>query len=328
VQTNESSYNEEYLSASVDGMLTPEEQASIDALCVKSPRIQAKLDDLRALKTALHMRRERLIEPTPNDVRTSVLKVLTQEYQRQALQAKAEQSKQHTLAVAAEPVLSHKVIKPIMQQEPVRSLFDVLFGWLPQPKFAYATVFMLAIAGVTNMMWNVVMSHESEVSVRTSKQSLSKNSFQFASFADQSLSNHSAVVAGKITLQKSTSSFEELEIFFRQKGVKYPIIKPKVQATLIGGVVSEHDGVNLAHLVFECTDKSLLYMWQVPEDMMSPAHIYLAYSMMSTFDKGEWMWQSQDKETLAMWEVHEKSKAIVCAMVSDMPQQKMMALFQ
>lgn len=335
MQTNESSYNEEYLSGSIDGTLTPDEQAHLSAVSAAMPHIQAELEELRALKTMLRTRREQVVELTPADVRTSVLKALRHEYQQEAIRTQ-ESTLSQTEAVLAitdtqatpERSAQSALPKHAKSVPHTPSLFDLIFGWLPQPRFAYATIIMLAITGVGNMVWNVAMRDTTARSASAEKQMSLQNALQFASFADQSLSNHSAVVAGKITLQKATSSFNELQQFFREKGIEYPVVQPKVQATLLGGVVSEHDGVKLAHLVFQCADKSLLYMWQVPENMMSPAHIYLAYSTMNSLDKGEWMWQSQAKETLAIWEVHEKSKAIVCAMVSDMPQQKMMALFQ
>jgi hypothetical protein len=313
VNTNESIYNEEYLSGKADGTLSPEEQAVLDTMFAHDTALQENLQEIVHLKALLQKHRARLVAPIPDDVKRSVMQALQHEYAKEQVPISLAGGEESN-PTEVQHVMPHRHSAP--------SLFDIVFGWLPEPRFAFATVLMVAIIGAGTWIGSRFIS--------APQQALQEKAVvPTVGFTDQALQNFSAVMAGKITLQKVTSSFDELEQFFHDKGVSYPLVRPKVQAVLAGGVVSEHDGVKLAHLVFECTDKSLLYMWQVPTKQLAPVHLQVASKTMDTLHTGEWLWQHKPtNETVALWEVQEKNVAIMCSMVSSLPQPKMMALFQ
>jgi anti-sigma factor RsiW len=156
-------------------------------------------------------------------------------------------------------------------------------------------------------------------------------------FRVAALNNYKAVMNGSIHLQHETTSFEDLQAFFREHGINYTLIRPKIKAKLIGGVVSEENGEKSAHLVFRSGD-TLLYMWQVAEHI--PAHAtahggtaypeprnFLLDTVITrvTHHNGDWYWEEHTgAPTLAVWE----DRSTLCVMIAQLPQRKMQALFQ
>lgn len=143
-------------------------------------------------------------------------------------------------------------------------------------------------------------------------------------YKTQSYANFAAVKQGKVSFHKETSSYGELTAFFRQHGVEYDLIAPEMPARLLGGVISEHDGHKMAHLVFSYHD-TLIYMFQAPREAFSQHTVEVENEVLYIVDQGAWYWEDNiGKGTLAIWE----KGATVCAIVADMTPESLQTLLQ
>ncbi len=143
-------------------------------------------------------------------------------------------------------------------------------------------------------------------------------------YRTQSYANFAAVKQGRVSFHKATSSYQELEEFFRQYGVHYDLIPPEMPAQLLGGVISEHNGHKMAHLVFNYKD-TLIYMFQAPREAFSQHTVEVENEVLYIVDHGAWYWEDNiGNGTLAIWE----KGATVCAIVADMTPESLQSLLK
>lgn len=143
-------------------------------------------------------------------------------------------------------------------------------------------------------------------------------------YREQALNNFAALKEQKVTLHKATSSFAELEKFFRAHGVNYYLIPPEFPSELLGGVISQHDGQTMAHIVLRY-GSTLIYMFQAPRSAFASHAMEVESTVLHIVDNGAWYWEeSQYNGTLAIWE----RDNTLCAIVADLPPKSFQSLLQ
>jgi hypothetical protein len=111
-----------------------------------------------------------------------------------------------------------------------------------------------------------------------------------ANFFNKASKNFDAILAGQLAVQRATESRGELEQYFREHGVGYAVQFADVKAPLAGGVISEHDGTDLAHLVYASGD-TLVYIFEVPESILRKGDIvYVTEDVLQRLNAGETIW--------------------------------------
>lgn len=140
---------------------------------------------------------------------------------------------------------------------------------------------------------------------------------------EASYANFQDIVGGTLELGKRTSDPSELASFFRDQGVTYDVFFPTLDATLEGGVVSEHHGQRYAHLVYRAGDH-LIYIFEVDEPSIDGNVIAMASDVADDLQHSRWHWEERaGVGTMFVWE----SNNIVCSAVSDLRTQDLSALF-
>ena len=140
---------------------------------------------------------------------------------------------------------------------------------------------------------------------------------------EASYANFQDIVGGTLELGKRTSNPAELASFFRDQGVAYDVFFPTIDATLEGGVVSEHHGQRYAHLVYRAGDH-LIYIFEVDEPSIEGNMIAMASDVADDLEHSRWHWEERaGVGTMFVWE----SNNIVCSAVSDLRTQDLSALF-
>jgi hypothetical protein len=138
-------------------------------------------------------------------------------------------------------------------------------------------------------------------------------------FINAASHNYDLIQAGELTVQHQTADPKELEEFFKENGVSYPVLSEIVRAPLAGGVVSNHrvtqeQTEHFAHLVY-AKDDMIFYVFEVPvEDLKEGSVVYLTEDMLERLDNGEKFWeQPTPTRTLVMF----KQGDIVTVMVAN-----------
>jgi hypothetical protein len=138
-------------------------------------------------------------------------------------------------------------------------------------------------------------------------------------FFNKALQNFEAIRAGQLSPQISTGDSHELSESFKEKGVGYDVVYPHVAAPLVGGVVSNHGDLHLAHIIYT-KGEQVYYLFEVPQaELRKGEAIYVTKDVMDRLDHGEKVWQEPGGELLVMF----KKGEIVCAMVSNAPRAAM-----
>lgn len=138
-----------------------------------------------------------------------------------------------------------------------------------------------------------------------------------------SYANYASVSNGSLALGKTSSNATELKSYFKEKGVTYDVQFPAVDATLKGGVVSEHDGKKFAHLVYERGGHTI-YMFEVDQASIDGKQVELGQHVADDIEHSRWHWEERENVgTLFAW----KSNNVVCVAVSDLRTDELSALF-
>jgi anti-sigma-K factor RskA len=365
-------FPEDYISGYLDGQsLTTEERQAFEQMLTQDSTLRAEVEAMQHLKARLQQGvREGSLRPhAPEAAREAVLKAMlealhtTQHSEMQNNEQNSEQnSEARTDSVPSQHGASQHGATPYLPDQPAMRFKNFinaqgiqqgiqkgipngrerLNGALRPPRSWRLPLVLSALAMVCIGLGYALVQWRSPKNADTTTALTSQRAQQdsLPSFRAAALKNYSGVRSGTITLQHATSSFEDLQNFFRSHGIAYTLIQPKLHATLLGGVVSEENGVKSAHLVYQ-TDKAhknaILYLWQIPEHKAASG-LYAAPTTVSVdtavshiiHRKGEWYWEraaatllgAASIATLAVWE----DRATFCILVSDLPQAEMMAL--
>jgi anti-sigma factor RsiW len=138
----------------------------------------------------------------------------------------------------------------------------------------------------------------------------------------QSFNNYDAVMAGTMTPALTSSNYDEVRSYFA-KHLTYPAKVPRMdKCALIGGLVSEYQGKQLAHLVYRVGDE-LIYMYQVdmPTIMEGKTLMLSEHAKQELLRTGWYVVSSHPKCSLVMWLVDET----ICTAVADIDQNELIA---
>lgn len=183
-------------------------------------------------------------------------------------------------------------------------LLDTVIGYLRRPAIAVA----VATVALVTVVWFAVDRSAGPAPYRLYEAS-------YANFQD--------IVGGTLKLGKRTSDPSVLASFFRDQGVAYDVFFPTLEATLEGGVVSEHHGQRYAHLVYRAGDH-VIYIFEVDEPSIERNAIAMASDVADDLEQSRWHWEERSGVgTMFVWE----SNNIVCSAVSDLRTQDLSALF-
>lgn len=139
----------------------------------------------------------------------------------------------------------------------------------------------------------------------------------------QSYANYASIVQGSMQVGKSSTDQRELKSYFASQGVTYDVQFPAIDATLKGGVVSDHGGRKFAHLVYERAGHTI-YMFEVDQESIDANHADLGQVVSDDIMHSRWHWEERaDTGTLFAW----KSNNVVCVAVSDLRTDELSALF-
>lgn len=139
----------------------------------------------------------------------------------------------------------------------------------------------------------------------------------------QSYANFASIVNGSMQLGKATTDKQSLKAYFASEGVTYDVQFPAIEATLKGGVVSEHGGRKFAHVVYERAGHTI-YMFEVDQASLDGKHVELGQVVADDITHSRWHWEERaDTGTLFAW----KSNNVVCVAVSDLRTNELSALF-
>ena len=134
----------------------------------------------------------------------------------------------------------------------------------------------------------------------------------------QSLSNYRAVVSGEIKPQLVSNEPENLKSFFKGK-TEFPVLVPSMkECTLVGGVLNEHAGVTLAHVVYR-HDNQIIYIYQACWDKVRKGEkLSLSDEAKNELQRTGWFTDSRpDGETIVLWTKGETLCAAVARMNKD-----------
>ncbi len=141
-------------------------------------------------------------------------------------------------------------------------------------------------------------------------------------FREESLKNFQLISSGTLTVAKASQNFDELVAFFRTHGVTYDLVNVPLRAELVGGVVSEHDGTKLAHMVYRRGD-TLIYMYQAPEELFERGILALPPSVTPYAETGKWYAETVAHATWMFWRV----QSVYCSVVANVPKEVLATYF-
>lgn len=133
-------------------------------------------------------------------------------------------------------------------------------------------------------------------------------------FRAESLQNFELIVTGKLSVAKATNNFNDLVAYFRSHGVKYQLVNIPLKAELVGGVISEHNGVKLAHFVYRRGD-TLIYMYQAPEELFQRGILALPATVEPYALSGKWYAENVSQWSWMFWRV----QSVYCSVVASVP---------
>jgi hypothetical protein len=277
------SWNDDALSAYVDKqLLTADEQRRIEEQLSSGSETAQQIAVLRAVKNSIKSNANLRME-APSALHSSILN---------SIRAEASQtSSQNTRQIVSAPKLG---------------LLQRVLGWILQPIVAFPLL-IIAVGG------GYLLNSQRQNQIATANQ---------WDFHDESFTNYDLITKGQLKVQKATSDYNELLAFFKEQGVNYDIVHPELKAQLVGGVVSEHNGQKLAHLVYKYHD-SLVYMYEAPEHLFASHTLEIPSRVTSYAQSGRWYSEDDSQHSWMFWRV----KTTYCSVVADIPKEELAELF-
>ncbi|MFY7999031.1 MAG: anti-sigma factor family protein [Candidatus Kapaibacteriota bacterium] len=326
--------HDEHLSAYLDGQLVGAEKAALESRLREDAAFAAEYRSLQSVKQLLQTRATTLRGATPANARHYVMVHLEQEsFRTETLNRISYDSKRQERGVIEESALQTPASPQRHHTAPKLRQASTIIGFLQKRPALLAAAVGVMILSALGLRLLLQPSPTSPVQGDKSQQtsaSAPMGTIAYESvFVKESLQNYRAVCTGAITLQYKTNSFEKLDEFFHQNGIQYNIVHPRINAELLGGVVSEEFGKKSAHLVFKHGD-TLLYMWEIDVDDKTAKHASMRDEIWALLDKGEWLWDTKtgDSATVVFWEDEKQGKRTLCSVVSALPRTNLQPLFQ
>lgn len=282
------SWNDDALSAFIDKQpLTADEQRRIEEQLASGSETAQHIAVLRAVKNSIKSNANLRME-APSSLRSSILSNIHSE-SSQNTHTPTPNLQSRQIVTASKPSLIQRVL-----------------SWFMQPIVAFPLL-IIAIGG------GYLLNSQRQ------QQLASVNHWDFH---DESFTNYDLITKGQLKVQKATSNYDELLTFFKEQGVNYDIVHPEIKAQLVGGVVSEHNGQKLAHLVYKYHD-SLVYMYEAPEHLFASHTLEIPTRVTSYAQSGRWYSEDDARHSWMFWRV----KSTYCSVVADIPKEELAELF-
>ena len=137
----------------------------------------------------------------------------------------------------------------------------------------------------------------------------------------QAVDNFQNIVSGKMPIQMYSDNPQELQKFFKSNGVLYPtkvsIIK---NCDLVGGFVSNYNGVNFAHHIYKDKRGNLLYMFQVDQNYFKAnPKLFITNDLYQYLQNG-----NQYRLYLGnLLTIMTKVRNNICALISNLPEEEL-----
>lgn len=287
---------EEYLAAMADGeYIDPKVKQELESRLESDPELSVALHIQTAMKNMLHHKNEALHIQAPVDLRSSILNGI-----------RAQQTQ-------------------VSQQTKSGSFFESFWNSLDpivsvlSPKFAIPAVFAIFMAGYVYMSEQV----QSESVVSPNPSMLKVVHAGTNNICSQAYTSFHAYENGDLKPQMLTSNQEELSSFFAENGVKYTVHYPKIDAELIGGVVSQEKGTKFAHFIYK-VGENIIYAYEVPQGLVDNQTLSVNPRAMEIVNKADWYWEQENgaSNTMVLWRLGPN----LCVMVSDLRTEQLSAL--
>lgn len=152
-----------------------------------------------------------------------------------------------------------------------------------------------------------------------------QNTVQAANMMEQSIENYDLFLAGAIQPQQIGQDVDELREYFEQH-VDFPVVlKPVKECEWVGGVLSDYNGLPLAHLVYKMP-AGMVYVYQANwKDIRKGNKISLSNGALTSLSQTGWYTNgSHDTYSVVMWLYNDET---VCTAVSSMEITELKELF-
>ena len=152
-----------------------------------------------------------------------------------------------------------------------------------------------------------------------------QKSVQAADMMDQSVQNYVAILAGAIQPAEISQHVNGLQDFFDNQ-VDFPVaLKPVADCEWVGGVLSNYEGLPLAHLVYKMP-AGIIYVFQANwNDVRKGNKISLSNNVVSSLSQTGWYVNGTHEEySVVMWLYNDET---VCTAVSSMEKSALQELF-
>jgi anti-sigma factor RsiW len=135
--------------------------------------------------------------------------------------------------------------------------------------------------------------------------------------------NLAKIRTGALKPTVMTAEPQEIRRYFQQRGAGFAsAIDPPQQGEWYGGILTEHDGIPMAHLVCKLGGE-LLYVFEVrEEDVRRDEHLRLPIGVADGIARNGWFSESGDGEEVVFWRENET----LCAAASTMRRQDLLSL--
>ncbi len=139
----------------------------------------------------------------------------------------------------------------------------------------------------------------------------------------QSLINFKAVSAGEIEPQIRSSETAHLMSFFEGKTEFPVVIPPMLHCTLVGGVLNDYSGHNLAHVVYAHNGSDIIYIYETCwNKVQSGSPLQVSDEVLKQLRETGWyVAEDSDGNTIALW----TKGGTLCAAVSRLDRERLIA---
>lgn len=288
---------EEYLASMADGeYIDPNTMQELQSRLENDPELSVALYIQTAMKSVLQTKQEALHIQAPADLRDSILKGIRNEHSVARQQHQKKASFIEACWNALDPIIS-----------------------VLSPRFAIPLFMIIVLGGY--------------VYVSNSTNNIEQKSASIADFSvvhagqnnicSQAYSAFHAFEDGKMSLQKFSNDQRTLSTFFADNGVNYPVHFPKIDAELVGGIVSQEKGTKFAQFIYKVGDH-LIYAYEVPEGLVDNQTLSVNPRAMEIVKKADWYWEQENgaSNTMVLWRLGNN----LCVMVSDLKTEQLSAL--
>ncbi|MFM8839806.1 MAG: anti-sigma factor family protein [bacterium] len=293
---NTSKELEEYLAAMVDGeYIDDSTRQELQSRLENDPELSAALYIQTAMKSMLRTNQEALHIDPPVELRASIMNGIRSQ-QSQERQVSTKGSLIESFWNALDPIVS--VLRPTFAVPLIAIICIGVYAFMSETDSIQALG--------TSSMANFEIIHAGENNI-----------------CSQAYATFHAYEDGSLPLQMISTDQKKLSAFFNENGVKYPVHFPKIDAELIGGVVSQEKGTKFAHFIYKVGDH-LIYAYEVPEGLVDNQTLSVNPRAMEIVKKADWYWEQEKgaSNTMVLWRLGSN----LCVMVSDLRTEQLSAL--